>query len=176
MRSTYFTVPPQAASRLATNYTFFAGLPLPLDPGRHSAWLKPPAFPYGGAGLVSSARDYDRFLHMLENEGELDGVRILKPEIARLAMSNLLPDGVDTKPLNAAAGIDAPLGFGAAGMVYLADVPGGPAKGTYGWAGAAGTLAWVDRTRKIRGVMMVNYFGRSLPIQHEIMRIVYSGK
>jgi len=177
MRSSFFTVPPRAAARLATNYMFFADLPLPIDPGRHSIWLKPPAFPYGGAGLVSSARDYDRFLHMLENEGALDGVRILKPEIARLAMSNLLPDGIDTKPINAMTGnATASLGFGAAGMVYLADMPGGPAKGSYGWSGAAGSLAWVDRARKVRGVMMVNYFGRSLPIQPEIMRIVYAGR
>ena len=36
------------------------------------------------------------------------------------------------------------MGFGAGGSVYLADVPGGAGKGTYGWGGAAGTIAWVD--------------------------------
>ncbi|MGH9324559.1 MAG: serine hydrolase domain-containing protein, partial [Vicinamibacteria bacterium] len=34
----------------------------------------------GGAGLVSTARDYFRFALMLRNGGELDGARLLKPE------------------------------------------------------------------------------------------------
>jgi CubicO group peptidase (beta-lactamase class C family) len=66
-----------------------------IDQGATSVWLQPPSFPYGGAGLVMSARDYDRFLHMLQNGGELDGARMIKPETARLAMSDLLPPGVD---------------------------------------------------------------------------------
>eukprot|EP01034_Spumella_vulgaris_P043046 gene43046-53420_t len=53
---------------------------LPLDAAATSIWLTPPSFPYGGAGLVSSARDYDRFPHALQNYGTLDGVRVLKPE------------------------------------------------------------------------------------------------
>ena len=34
----------------------------------------------GGAGLLSTAGDYARFLQMLLNRGELDGVRMLRPE------------------------------------------------------------------------------------------------
>jgi CubicO group peptidase (beta-lactamase class C family) len=34
------------------------------------------------------------------------------------------------------------------GSVTLADTPGGPGKGTYGWGGAAGTIAYVDPTRR----------------------------
>ena len=33
----------------------------------------------GGAGLLSTIRDYARFLEMIRNDGELDGVRILVP-------------------------------------------------------------------------------------------------
>ncbi|MGJ3626556.1 hypothetical protein AB5I41_06195 [Sphingomonas sp. MMS24-JH45] len=43
---------------------------------------------------MSSARDYDRFLHMLQNRGMLDGVQVMKPETVALGMSNLLPAGV----------------------------------------------------------------------------------
>src|SRR3546814_21084648 len=66
----------------------------PFDPAATSVYLQKPSFPYGGAGLVMSARDYDRFLHMLQDGGALDGVRIMKPETAAMAMSNLLPKGV----------------------------------------------------------------------------------
>ncbi|MFT4028168.1 MAG: serine hydrolase, partial [Novosphingobium sp.] len=170
MNSTYFTVPRGQAGRLATNYIFFTDLPVPLDPGARSVWLQPPTFPYGGAGLVSSARDYDHFLHMLQNEGEFAGVRIMSRATAQLAMSNLLPEGADTTLLSPDP---TKVGFGAAGMVYLADVPDGPSAGSYGWSGAAGTDAWVDRKRHIRAVMMINYFGKALPIQAEFRRAVY---
>ncbi|GGB28616.1 serine hydrolase [Sphingomonas metalli] len=162
MTSSYWTVPASAAPRLATNYVFTGDVRSPIDPGATSAWLSPPSFPYGGAGLVMSARDYDRFLHMLLDGGTLEGARVMKPETVRLAMSNLLPadvtfGGVDggTGGTNAAV----PMGFGAGGSVYLADGPGGfPGKGTYGWGGAAGTVAWVDPVHKVRGTIMVNYF------------------
>jgi CubicO group peptidase (beta-lactamase class C family) len=98
-----------------------------------------------------SARDYDRFLHMLADQGTLDGVRIMKAETARLGMSNLLPAGV-TFLNNGTA-----MGYGAGGSVYLADRPGGASKGTYGWGGAAGTIAWVDPVRRVRATVMVNY-------------------
>ena len=46
----------------------------------------------GGAGLVSSAADYYRFLQMMENGGELDGVRLLSPRTVTLMTVNHLPD------------------------------------------------------------------------------------
>lgn len=167
MTSSYWTVPASEASRLATNYAFTgpgADAPMvPLDPGATSVWLSPPSFPYGGAGLVMSARDYDRFLHMLADEGALDGVRIMKPETVRLAMSNLLPAGVTYGGVGGTTGgataQTTPMGYGAGGSVYLTDGPGGmPSKGTYGWGGAAGTVAFVDPVKKVRGTIMVNYF------------------
>jgi len=176
MTSSYWTVPKSEVGRFATNYIFqreamtqlAQGRPvdtskidekarIPIDPAATSVWLSPPSFPYGGAGLVMSARDYDRFLHALQDGGTLDGVRVLKPETARLMMSNLLPSGVTYTPTP--DGTPMPrMGYGAGGSVYLEDKPGGGAKGTYGWGGAAGTIAWVDPARRVRGVVMVNYF------------------
>lgn len=157
MTSSYWTVPAAKASQLATDYAMVGSNRIPVDPGAGSVWLTPPSFPYGGAGLVMSARDYDRFLHMLLNGGELDGARILKPETVRLAMSDLLPPTVDRSSLESLtrdSGV--PMGFGAAGSVYLADKPNGPGKGTYGWGGAAGTIAWVDPVHRVRAVGMIN--------------------
>jgi CubicO group peptidase (beta-lactamase class C family) len=174
LTSSYWTVPQSEAGRLATNYAFTGDTMVPLDPAARSVYLQPPSFPYGGAGLVMSARDYDRFLHMLANEGTLDGVRIMKPETVRLAMSNLLPAGVTFGGVGGATGGAAanatPMGYGAGGSVYLADGPGGmPSKGTYGWGGAAGTVAFVDPVKNIRGTIMVNYFPADRwPIRQEI--------
>lgn len=173
MTSTYFIVPGGEAGRLATNYAFVGANRVPLDPARGSVYLQPPSFPYGGAGLVSTARDYDRFLHMLQNGGELDGARVMKPETARLAMSNLLPPGVTFQGIGGGTGgtqgAGAPMGYGAGGSVYLADKPGGPSKGTYGWGGAAGTIAYVDPVSRVRGTIMVNYFpAERWPLRQEV--------
>ncbi len=175
MNSSYFTVPGSEVSRFATNYFFMGGTAVPADPAASSVWLKPPSFPYGGAGLVSSAYDYDRFLHMLLNGGTLDGVRILKPETVALAMSNLLPEGADASPLQGLGAFGGKMGFGAGGSVYLSDSGLGPSKGTYGWAGAAGTIAFVDPVRKVRGVLMVNYMpSEHFPLREAVTKAIYA--
>jgi CubicO group peptidase (beta-lactamase class C family) len=175
MKSTFFTVPQSEVGRFATNYFYQGNIPLPADPAANSVYLSPPSFPYGGAGLVMSARDYDRFLHMLANEGQLDGVRILKPETVRLGMSNLLPAGTDTDKLGEMGVTKGKLGFGAGGSVYLETIPDGPAKGTYGWGGAAGTIAWVDPSRHIRGTLMVNYMpSEHWPLRAELNKAIHT--
>jgi len=177
MRSTYWQVPSGEAARLATNYAWVGDARAPLDPGATSTFLTRPSFAYGGAGLVSSARDYDRFLHMLANGGTLDGRRVMKAETVRLAMSNLLPAGVTFGGLGGGTGgttAAVPMGFGAGGSVYLADVPGGASKGTYGWGGAAGTIAWVDPVKQVRGTVMVNYFpAERWPIRREVTAALF---
>ena len=45
----------------------------------------------GGGGLVGTARDYLRFLTMIQNGGELDGHRVLRPETVALMTTNQLP-------------------------------------------------------------------------------------
>jgi CubicO group peptidase (beta-lactamase class C family) len=171
MRDSYWTVPPDKVRVFATNY--MTGK-LPADTAAASVWLQPPSFPYGGAGLVTSARDYDRFLHMLLDGGTLEGARILKPETVRLAMSDLLPASVDRSTLaQMTADTGAPMGFGAGGSIYLAAAPNGPGKGTYGWAGAAGSVGWVDPVRKLRGTMMINAFSEQM-LKRETSKAVYA--
>jgi len=177
MNSTFFTVPAADAKRLATGYTWLGDNMVPIDPAATSAFLQPPSFPYGGAGLVMSAHDYDRFLHMLADGGTLDGVRIMKPATVALAMSNLLPAGVVYPGgVSTADGSKSTIqGFGAGGSVYLVDVPGGPSKGTYGWGGAAGTIAWVDPARHLRATAMVNYIpGEKWPLRPDFTKALYA--
>ncbi len=150
MASTSFTVATADVPRFATNYAPIGGALLPIDPAAASIYLDAPSFPFGGAGLVSSANDYDRFLAMLLGEGALGGTRILSPESARLAMSNLLPEGVDT-----AGTFVAGQGFGAGGRVSLPSSPGGA--GLFGWGGAAGTIGFVHRGIGLRFGGYANY-------------------
>ncbi|MEH3100503.1 serine hydrolase domain-containing protein [Sphingomonas adhaesiva] len=168
MTSTFWQVPAGDTSRFATNYAVVDGRSLPIDPAATSPYRQRPSFPYGGAGLVSSARDYDRFLHMVQDSGTLDGVRVLKPETIALATSNLLPPGVTFTGVTPGANTNA--GYGAGGYVILADKPGVMA-GTWGWDGAANTVAWANPKRRMRGVVMVNIFPPgSLPLRAEVPR------
>lgn len=173
MSSTQWQVKASQVGRFAANYgprglieMAWPGSSTPVndtlalvDSPATSVYLTAPSFPYGGAGLVSTARDYDRFLHMLLNDGRLGNRRILSAATARLAKSNLMPPGVFMTGQGPVAPGE-PVGFGAGGFVTLKDFDGfGRGKGTYGWDGAAGTRAWVDPVRHVRATMMINVLG-----------------
>lgn len=97
----------------------------------------------GGAGSVGTASDYARFLQMLLNGGELDGVRLLSPSTVRyMTADHLGPDikfaGATTLPGGAGFG----LGFAVRNETGRFEVSGNA--GEYYWAGAAGTGFYVD--------------------------------
>ena len=173
MRSTFWTVPASQAGRLATSFGWNGAQRVALETGGASDWLNPPRLIYGGSGLVSSARDYDRFLQMLAGGGKAGGVRVLKPATVRLALSNLLPKGVRLAGEGAPDTVRAE-GFGAGGWVYLSDVPGGVGAGTYGWFGVAGTIAFIDPRSKLRVTVMTNYFPATRwPLHADMLKALY---
>ena len=149
MDSTFFTVPASERARLATSYVALAGVPLPLDSGANSIFFDPPAFPFGGAGLVSSARDYDRFLMMLAGHGTLDGRRVASKSAIALATSDLMPS-----TLAPGGEFREGFGFGAGGLVGR-----GEAEGLYGWFGAASTAGLVNMRTGLRQTLMTQLVG-----------------
>lgn len=142
MDDTFFQVPSGKIDRLVDCYVLQEGAATLVDPAANSVYADPPFYPYGGSGLVSSARDYDRFLAMLLGEGAAGDVRIMETETARLGMSNLMPEGATI------AGTWGAPAFGAGGRVGRP--PGGSEFSTFGWGGAAGTVAAIDRTNGLR--------------------------
>jgi CubicO group peptidase (beta-lactamase class C family) len=167
MDDTGFHLPAEKLRRLATNYRLAEGRLVVEDAPTGSAYAQPDRLPSGGAGLLSTARDYLRFCAMLLNDGELDGVRIMAPKTVRLACSNLAPPGVFTL-----------LGDGfAAGMrivrpeaVRDGDLPAGAVS----WGGAAGTTMWVDRPNGFALVMMTQFMPQdAYPLWEEIRRAAY---
>lgn len=130
---------------------------------------KPDAF-MGGAGLASTAMDYLRFVQMLLNKGELDGVRILGPKTVQLMSSDHLGDLPRTGVLQPG------YGFGLTFAVNL-----GPGKlgqigsaGEFNWAGAAGTIFWIDPAEQLVGVFMVQRFGDNFRIANQFKQMVYA--
>jgi CubicO group peptidase (beta-lactamase class C family) len=145
MTSSFFQVPGDEVGRLTTNYAVRDGTLFPLDPAKTSIYLDRPPFAFGGAGLVSSARDYDRFLEMLLGYGAIGKTRVMSEKAVRLGTSNLLPPGAAIK----GTWIEG-AGFGAGGRVGLGDQAG-----TFGWDGAAGTIAFADFRHRLRASLFV---------------------
>ena len=143
MTSTWFRVPQSEIGRFTTNYGIVNGVSIPIDPARASIYLDEPSFPFGGAGLVSSPRDYDRFLRMLLGYGAIDGTRVMSEAAVRLGTSNILPETASTEGTWVEG-----QGYGAGGRVT---------GGSYGWGGAAGTVAFVNYDAGLRAALFTQY-------------------
>ena len=153
MKDTHFQVPLKDAERMTTSYYLTDGTLVPIDLGSDSIFLDPPPFPFGGSGLASTPRDYDCFLQMLAGYGSCKGQQIMSEAAVRMGTSDLLPDTVTQKPDRKGLDLDlTKYGFGAGGRVGK-----GTDLGIYGWAGAAGTIAFVDLKSKLRAGLFTQY-------------------
>jgi CubicO group peptidase (beta-lactamase class C family) len=108
----------------------------------------------GGAGLLSTASDYARFLQAMLNGGELDGKRILSPKTVELMTVDHI-GGVSTTP-----GQGFGLGFSVVDDVGERGVPG--SVGEFGWGGAYHSTYWVDPKEQL----VVVYFTQLIPARN----------
>ncbi len=91
MIDTHFYLPEAKTARLATLYAVTEnGLTVSEPPLSAWPWVRPEKFFSAGSHLLSTAADYLRFARMLLNKGELDGIRLLKPEIVKRMTTNQL--------------------------------------------------------------------------------------
>ncbi len=159
MDSTWFQVPASEVGRFSTNYGILNSTLLPLDPAAASIYLDEPAFPFGGAGLVCSPNDYDKFQRMLVGLGEIDGTRVMSERAVRMGTTNMLPDTVDLT------------GSWVEGQLFGA---GGRVTGTaFGWGGAAGTAAFADIDSGLRAAMFTQYMpSTEYTIQQDFPKLV----
>jgi CubicO group peptidase (beta-lactamase class C family) len=156
MRDTHFYLPADKKDRLSVVYSATeAGLERAPDPGGmvgQGAYLTGPRTSFsGGAGLLSTAPDYARFLQMLLNGGELDGRRIL----ARKTVELMTTDHLDGKAFRPGEGFG--LGFSVVLDVGVRGVPG--SVGEYGWGGAYHSTYWVDPQEEL----VVVYLSQLIP-------------
>lgn len=142
MSDTHFFVPAEKADRLATVYsaTPERTITRAADGGvmiGQGHYIEGPRIAEsGGAGLVSTALDYGRFLQMLLNGGELDGVRILSKKSVELMTINHLHN-IEFRPGEGISlAFDVLLDVGARGT------PG--SVGDFGWGGAYHSTYWVS--------------------------------
>lgn len=144
-----FSVPEDKLARLVA---VPGAQPRPLSDGDVG---KPQTFFSGGGGIVSTVPDFLRFCQMLLNGGELDGVRILKPETVRLMTTNSLPPDMHLAGHEAgpAFGTGWGLGFAVRTNPDFSLIPG--AVGSFNWQGSWGTFFSVDPVQNLILVMMM---------------------
>ena len=171
MADTHFYLPADKRSRLAALYTVDDRHQLrlvgdePVTAGfltfSDDYCLTDSGFYAGGSGLVSTTLDYLRFLQMLLNGGELDGVRILQPSSVAMMLHNQIGD-------HKIPFADHGDGFGFGGGVLTDrgadnDVA---SVGTFSWGGVFNTYFWVDPQEQLAGIVMTQLF----PFDHLDLR------
>ncbi|MDT8398440.1 MAG: serine hydrolase domain-containing protein [Pseudomonadales bacterium] len=157
MRDTHFYLPPEKAGRLAVVYTpkTGGGIERIRETGgmqSQGMYVEGPRRSYsGGAGLLSTAGDYARFLQMTLNGGEFNGKRLLSPKTIELMTSNHLRDIPFQPGTGFGLGFSIAMDLGARGT--LGSV------GEYGWGGAYHSTYWVDPVEKL----VVVYLSQLIP-------------
>jgi len=158
MNDTFFDVPAEKVGRLAVVYEpgpdkrirRIGEEPVHKDPLIFcvtSPYRGQRGYCSGGAGLTASTADYARFLQMLLNGGQWNGVRILKPETVRQMTSNQIGDLKATFPPSDHFGY----GFG---IVAAASKDQPASVGSYAGGGFYYTYFWVDPQKKLVGILM----------------------
>jgi CubicO group peptidase (beta-lactamase class C family) len=150
MRDTHFFLPPDQRARLATVYTLDdsgRAVRAPDGPRGQGDYVDGPRRSFaGGSGLLSTARDYARFLEMIRNRGTLDGVRYLSPRIVELMTSNQIGGLRDRDGIGFGLGFESIDRPGAGGFSSV---------GSFGWSGAYGSMYRVDPVERLVMVLMI---------------------
>ncbi|MBL64420.1 MAG: serine hydrolase [Opitutae bacterium] len=174
MKDTAFFVPKNKADRFTTNYSPAGpGKLRPIDHPARSRYLVKPSLASGGGGLVSTTRDYLRFLQMTLNGGELHGVRLLKKKTVRLMTRNqlpkkLMPIQIGQPPRK---GVGFSLGFSV--RVGMSEWDPSGKVGEFGWGGAASTHYWVSPKDDLVVVTMEQVMPYSFMTEWGVKKLIY---
>ena len=166
-----------AAERLASVYTtgedgsLVETGPEPIELGtlRYSASFHydgPQTYFSGGAGLVSTASDYARFLQLMLNGGALDGERLVSPKTVEFMTRNQIGD-LDVSP-----GVKFGLGF--AVIEDPGQVGETQSAGNYYWGGFFNTSFFVDPGERMFAILLTQRFpGDQTNVRDKFVSAVY---
>ncbi|MDH2383117.1 serine hydrolase [Bradyrhizobium sp. CER78] len=174
MKDTAFHVPQHKLTRFATCYAsdHATGTLKVFDEPATGKYAAPPAFENGGAGLVSTADDFNAFAQMMLNGGRLGTERILsRPSVELMTSNQITPEQkLGSEFLLGARG----WGFGLSVVTTrddLCDVPG-----RYGWDGGYGTSWYSDPREAMTGILLTQRMMDSpqpLPVYSDFWTLAY---
>jgi CubicO group peptidase (beta-lactamase class C family) len=155
MKDTAFSVPAAKLDRLATSYwTNPATGSLELyDSAEGGQWSRPPAFPSGGGGLVSTVDDYLAFGQMMLEQGRHGSERILsRPSVETMTTDQLTRDQKAVSGLVPGYFDSHGWGFGVSVVTRREDLA--DSVGRFGWDGGLGTSWSSDPQEDLVGILM----------------------
>jgi CubicO group peptidase (beta-lactamase class C family) len=168
MKDTQFFLPADQRERLAAVYMHGSDgkiVRAPDGPRGQGAYVDGPRRSFaGGAGLLSTARDYARFLEMIRRDGELDGVRVLAPRTVALMRTNQVGTLHSQTGLGFGLGFETTDRYGANGL---------DSEGAFGWSGAYATTYRVDPSARLVIVFMVQMLPNTTDIGRKFPTLVY---
>ncbi len=162
MKDTGFSVPADKLNRLANCY-----IPNPatrtlelFDGVQDSQWGRPPTFPSGASGLVSTLDDYLAFVQMMLSQGRYGSVRIL----SRLSVEAMTTDQLTSGQKSVSSLLPGFFektgwGFGVSMVTRRDEIASVP--GRYGWDGSLGTSWFSDPKEDLVGILLTQ---RVLPL------------
>lgn len=159
MKDTHFYLPEAKRNRFAVTYmakedNSIERAPDTSDMNGQGEYIDGPGISFsGGAGLLSTARDYGRFMQAMLNGGKLGQIQILSHHSVELMTSNHI-EGIEFGP-----GTGFGLGFSLSLDLGARGVPG--SVGEFAWGGAYHTVYWADP----REDLVVVYMTQLLPAQ-----------
>lgn len=157
MKDTGFFVPPNKLGRYAGCGNFTEqGKKVRMDQdGAESVYAKPPVFPAGDAGLVSTIDDYLIFARMLLNGGKHNNKQILRAESVReMTRDQITPEQKSASAKNFFPGFFDKQGWGYGLAISTAPDAISKVPGRYGWDGGFGTSFLVDPNRNLISIVM----------------------
>jgi CubicO group peptidase (beta-lactamase class C family) len=155
MKDTALSVPAAKVDRLSTSYwTNPATVSLELyDAAEGGQWSRPPAFPSGGGGLVSTVDDYLAFGQMMLKQGKHGNERILsRPSVETVTTDHLTPDQKAVSGLLPGYFDSHGWGFGVSVVTRREDLAG--SVGRFGWDGGLGTSWYSDPKEDLVGILL----------------------
>jgi CubicO group peptidase (beta-lactamase class C family) len=150
MKDTGFFVPPEKLDRFVTGY-FPQGGKLTLFDPPSGLYAKPPVFPAGDSGLVSTADDYALFARFMRTGLAPDGRRLLSER----SLKTMTTDHLTAEQRDGGKEILGPgRGWGYGMAVTVGANPDGRRPGAYGWEGGFGTSWFNDPASGLTAILL----------------------
>jgi len=166
MHDTYFAIPAAKRDRLSTLHVVRDGKLVAShekEGGIHADFpARPVSYFSGGGGLSSTTADYARFLQMILNHGELNGVRLLGRKTVDLMLTNQL------------GALRPAFGLGFELEIPETDYRSPLTVGSFSWGGAFNTTYWADPKERLIGLIFTNTYGETIGLGDSFKVLVYS--
>jgi CubicO group peptidase (beta-lactamase class C family) len=167
MRDTSFFLPAEKRNRLAAVYSSQNGMltRAPDGPRGQGNYVDGPRRSFaGGAGLLSTTRDYSRFLEMIRSGGALGSARILAPRTVALMTHNQIGALHSPNGLGYGLGFETTDRVGANGLDPV---------NSYGWAGAYGSMYRIDPNAGITILLMIQLLPQNTDLGQRYPTLVH---